>query len=382
MAEGSRQGQGMDTAGPDMFGIMAGFECATQLRRDGSRHDFIAATRHDALARLDYALLADRGIATARDGLRWHLIEQEPGRFDWSSMESQLEADGETGVTVIWDLFHYGWPAWTSPLELEFVQRFAEFAAAAARRLGPGGHYTPVNEISFLSWGGGEAGFLPPFRNDCARELKAIYCDAAIAAAQAIRAVDPGAVLFTSEPLIHVVPALGDREGAGTAALLRLSQHDAALTLLGMLEPQRGGSPALFDYVGLNYYPHNQFDSLRRTLAPEDPRRKPLARLLRDAQRLYRKPLIISETGAEGDLRAPWLAQVAGEVRAANAHGADVRGICLYPILNHLGWDDDRYCAHGLFCGVDGGRAVDPQLEAQIAIELRRGLVENRLVAA
>jgi hypothetical protein len=25
-----------------------------------------------------------------------------------------------------------------------------------------------------------------------------------------------------------------------------------------------------------------------------------------------------------------------------------VEGICLYPVLNHLGWDDDRHCQNGL----------------------------------
>jgi hypothetical protein len=26
-----------------------------------------------------------------------------------------------------------------------------------------------------------------------------------------------------------------------------------------------------------------------------------------------------------------------------------VKGICLYPILNHPGWEDDRHCHNGLW---------------------------------
>jgi len=36
-------------------------------------------------------------------------------------------------------------------------------------------------------------------------------------------------------------------------------------------------------------------------------------------------------------------------VMAAREAGVPVEGICLYPIANHPGWDDDRHCYNGLF---------------------------------
>ncbi|MDN4634336.1 hypothetical protein QCD71_22725 [Sphingomonas sp. PsM26] len=97
----------------------------------------VAASHHDVLAKHDYAELAKLGILTVRDGLRWHLIEREPGRYDWSSLDRQLAAAKMTGTEVIWDLLHYGWPddidIWTPA----FVTRFAAFAAAAARHILP-----------------------------------------------------------------------------------------------------------------------------------------------------------------------------------------------------------------------------------------------------
>jgi hypothetical protein len=44
----------------------------------GRRLDLIHSTRHDELAASDYRLLQQHGILTARDGLRWHLIERTP----------------------------------------------------------------------------------------------------------------------------------------------------------------------------------------------------------------------------------------------------------------------------------------------------------------
>src|SRR5947208_8792110 len=67
--------------------LMGGFECSTHRIRTGRRLDLIHSTRHDEFAEADYARLLDIGIATARDGLRWHLIDAEPFKYDFSSLE-------------------------------------------------------------------------------------------------------------------------------------------------------------------------------------------------------------------------------------------------------------------------------------------------------
>src|SRR4051812_15506496 len=95
-----------------LFGsfFLGGFECSTHRLRSGRRLDMVASTRHEELAADDYRLLQRHGINTARDGLRWHLIEASPGRYDFSSALGMLRAARETGMPVIWDLWHYGWP--------------------------------------------------------------------------------------------------------------------------------------------------------------------------------------------------------------------------------------------------------------------------------
>ena len=69
----------------------AGFECSTQINSAGVRLDMTAALQHDVCAAADYRRLHEVGIATARDGLRWHLIDRG-GAFDWSSWLPMLEA--------------------------------------------------------------------------------------------------------------------------------------------------------------------------------------------------------------------------------------------------------------------------------------------------
>ena len=74
--------------------FLGGFECSSHRRCDGRRLDLLAATGHDRLADADHEELARHGIRTVRDGLRWHLIEQSPGQYDWSSFLPILRAAG------------------------------------------------------------------------------------------------------------------------------------------------------------------------------------------------------------------------------------------------------------------------------------------------
>src|SRR5882757_4047485 len=90
--------------------LMGGFECSTHRIRKGKRLDMIAATRHDEFAKADYERMIAANIRVARDGLRWHLIENEPFQFHFSSLQNQVKAARETGIQIIWDVFHYGYP--------------------------------------------------------------------------------------------------------------------------------------------------------------------------------------------------------------------------------------------------------------------------------
>src|SRR5436853_5675296 len=70
---------------------MGGFECSCQINSAGVRLDMTAAVQHDIYAAEDYRLLCEIGIATARDGVRWHLVDHA-GEYRWESWMPMLDA--------------------------------------------------------------------------------------------------------------------------------------------------------------------------------------------------------------------------------------------------------------------------------------------------
>lgn len=333
--------------------FQGGFECSTHRRaHDRKRIDVIAATKHDAGAREDYARLRDHGIATVRDGLRWHLIEQRSGVYDWSSLEGQLAGAEISGTQVIWDLLHYGWPDDIDIWRPEFVTRFAAFAQVAAKvmcaHINDQRFYVPVNEISFMAWGGGDAGYLNPFASGRGFELKAQLVRASIAAMTAIRAIDPAARFVHAEPVINVATDPARPADAASAEGHRRAQFQAWDMIAGQSWPQLGGGPSLLDIVGVNFYHNNQWIHGGPPIDRGHHRYKPFHRLLAETYARYGRPIYVSETGIEGDARASWFTHIHEEVMLARSLGVPVEGICLYPILDHPGWDDDRPCPNGL----------------------------------
>lgn len=355
---------------------IAGFECSCHRRSDGRRLDLIAATRHDVHAAADHARLRRAGIRTARDGVRWHLVERFPGRYDMSSLLPIVRAARDAGVQVIWDLCHYGWPDGLDIFTPEFVDRFTEYARAVARLIASEtdepGFYCPINEISFWSWAGGDVGYLNPFATARGFELKTQLARASLSAIEAIWSVDGRARFLQAEPSIHIVGDPTVPGSARTAEDQRLAQFQAWDMLAGRLWPQLGGDERCLDVLGVNFYPTNQWvlDGPRVWRGdPADPRYRPLREILQEVWQRYGRTILISETGDQGAGRASWLRYVAEEARAARRAGVPVEGICLYPILDYPGWDDDRHCETGLwgYAGHSGHREACTDLAQELA---------------
>jgi hypothetical protein len=332
--------------------LQGGFEGSCHRRWDGRQLDIIAATRHDTLVAEDYGLIAAAGLRTVRDALRWHLIEQVPGQYDWSSFLPMLRAARAAELQVIWDLCHYGAPEGLDIWSPDFVERFACFAAAAAAVVkeqdGGTPFYSPINEISFWAWAGGDQGRFGPYGTGRGPELKRQLVRASIAAIERIRAIDARARFIQPEPVIHIVSAPDRPEDIEPAARWDLSQYEACDMLSGRLEPALGGSEALLDIVGVNFYWNNQWRYGGASIPLGDPQHRPFHELLLDTWKRYKRPILVAETGAEGPSAAPWLGYVAGEVRAALRAGVPVVGICLYPVMDYPDWDDERHCSTGL----------------------------------
>ena len=333
---------------------MGGFECATHRRRDGMQIDVLRQTRHDVRAAEDYTLLRQAGVRTVRDGLRWHLIETTAGVYDWSSFLPMLEASLATGTQVIWDLCHWGVPAGLDIFSDEFVRRFAAFAGAAARiirsRSNAVPFYCAVNEMSFWAWVGGDVETFHPHRTGSGDELKRQLVAAALAGMRAVRAVDPRARFVQAEPLINIVAdrEVNDPDAIVDAARHTESQFQAWDMMRGDMAEDLGGSPEMLDLIGVNFYWNNQWVHGGEKATLGNHYHKPLHVMLRELWERYGRPIVITETGAEAPGGYGWLGYVSAEVRQARREGVPVEGICLYPVMDYPGWDDERHCHCGL----------------------------------
>jgi hypothetical protein len=329
---------------------MAGFECSTHINSRRVRLDMTASLEHDLFCAQDYRRLREVGILTARDGLRWHLIDRG-GSYEWSSWIPMLEAARDENIQVIWDLFHYGWPDDLDIFAPRFVDRFALFAREAARihreHSDAIPFYSPVNEVSFFAWAAARD-LIFPWAHGRDGELKRQMVRAAIAAIEGIRAVDPRARFISPEPLIHNVPPRAEPWNTGPALAQRNSQFEAWDMICGRTAPELGGAEQYLDIVGLNFYAANEWEvpggrKLHWDAGSDDPRWMPLHLLLGEVCARYQRPFFIAETSHYGIGRAPWLHEVAAEIAKAFECGVPVGGACLYPILDRFDWEDNTH---------------------------------------
>lgn len=368
---------------PSVF--WGGFECSEQRLQCGRRLDLVHSTRHGEFAGSDYERLRAVGISACREGVGWVQSEPSPGRYDFSSAWVRLQAARLHGVHVVWDLLHFGWPDDIDIYSGAFPQRFARYARAFACWLesvtdaasvpeDPAPMFSPINEISYLAWAGGDVGCLNPFTTGRGAELKTQLVRASIEAIHELRAVFPHARFLQPDPLIHVVPDAPDDESRARAEELRLSQFEAWDMLCGRAWPGLGGRPEYLDVVGLNFYGHNQFTPNRAMVARGAEGYRPLSEMLHEVYQRYERPMILSETGHEDRERAGWLRYVAEQTIRALELGCPVHAITLYPILNHPGWVDDRHCHNGLWDYADdaGMRPVHEPLLQELALQTPR----------
>src|SRR5215212_3280249 len=291
--------------------FISGFECSTFMWKDKKRRDLAVETQHRENAAADYEMLHSLGIAVAREGVPWPLVDHG-GTYDFSTVDPLIDAMNASKILPIWDLCHYGYPDDTDPFSDDFTDRFVRYCRAVAEYVVPrvkGPHFfTPINEITFFGFAGGEWGWVAPYRNT--REdrfrLREILCRAAIAGARAIREIDPEARMVNLDPLVQVV-APRDRPDLEEAAR-RETFEDTFLAwdiLAGQAKPELGGSPEILDIVGANCYSFGQMEYREHgphaALPPDDDRIVSLCDLLRRVWERYQRPMIIGETSGLKD---------------------------------------------------------------------------------
>lgn len=330
---------------------MGGFEGADPVDAAGRPLDMAWASGHLGRLDEDHRRAAQAGLHTVRESIGWRLAESANGEIDLERTLRIADSAQRHHLQVLWTLMHYGVPDGLCLHDDALIPRFARFAAAVARalceRCGPAQVYNPVHEIGFTAWAAAQSGhFAPPNGLPPGHEGSSLVCGyavkrrlarAALAAVDAIRAVDPQARFLHVEPLLHVVAPPGAPQHAAEAEVVRGWQWQAWDLLGGRLEPELGGRPDVLDLLGVSHFPCSQwelFSERRLDWRRRDPRWRPFAELLAEAWQRYGRPLLVAGTSHAGLERAAWLNDLAAQVRQARTRGVPVHGVCLYPLVD------------------------------------------------
>ncbi|GAB4041884.1 glycoside hydrolase family 1 protein [Spirosoma jeollabukense] len=347
----------------------AGFECTDQLNCFGNRVDFLPLTGHLQLLETDYERLNPFNIRTVREGIRWSQVEKTAYQYDWSTVEHMLTVGHRHGIQQIWDLCHFGYPDDLTPLHPMFARRFAALCRAFVRFYRDRYPHetlivTPINEVSFMSWLGGDARGTSPYCTKQGWEVKLGLMRAYIEGVAAMREIDPTIRILTTEPLVHMVPPVNaTRDQITAAAIADENQFQSVDMLAGYIAPELGGSPKYLDLLGFNYYYNNQWINgtgqfLGWNDRVPDPRWSPFRQLLMTAYRRYKKPIVLTETSHPGIDRPVWIEMIGRECAAVLQAGVPLLGVCLYPIIDRPDWDHtDQWHRAGLW---DADLSTDP----------------------
>ncbi|MGI4805181.1 MAG: hypothetical protein ACRYFL_10445, partial [Janthinobacterium lividum] len=307
-------------------------------------------TGHLQMIDLDYKDLAQFNIKTVREGIRWSQVEKSPYEYDWSVVAQMIQSGKANGIQQLWDICHFGFADDLSPLHPKFADRFAALCRAFVlfyRSVNPDETLivTPINEVSFISWLGGDEGATTPYAHKQGWDVKYGLMRAYIRGIVAMREVDPSVRIMTTEPLVQIVPDFGATEAEILDAKnAHESQYQAVDILSGRMCPELGGSPDYIDILGFNYYYNNQWvrtthHYMKWIDEPLDIRWRPFSSLMTEAYERYQRPVVLSETSHPKEDRPKWIKYVSDESAILLQNNVPFWGICIYPIIDRPDWD-------------------------------------------
>ncbi len=329
---------------------MAGYECADHQNAFGIRVDLLEQTKHFHYIHEDYASLKEFNIETVREGIRWSKVETKPYEYDWRDVITMIRAAKDHQIQQVWDICHFGFPDDLTPLHPMFARRFAHLCrdfVKMYRSIEPDKTLiiVPINEVSFLSWLGGDVRGTSPYCVNQGFEVKYTLMKAFIEGSQAMKNMDDNILIQTTEPLVNFVAEdIEDEEQVLNAANFTEYQFQSVDMLVGKACPELGGHEGLLDILGFNFYYNNQWIHNKKEFLPwfnddNDPRWRSFSDLLICAYSRFHKPFVVSETSHCNDHRPNWLEYVSKEMSKVVELGYPLKGACLYPIINRPDWD-------------------------------------------
>lgn len=334
---------------------MGGFECADHLNVHGNRVNFLDLTGHLKNLQEDYRLLQRFNIKTVREGICWSLLETAPYAYNFTQVSALMDAGACYGIQQVWDICHFGYPADLTPLHPHFKDRFVALCEAFVHfHLSRSDNrypliVTPINEVSFISWLGGEVAATSPYCRGKGWDVKYELMKAYIAGVKVMKAIYPEVLILSTEPLVNIVPPLFATEEQMEQAISDNElQYQANDMLCGRICPELGGKEEYLDIVGLNYYYTNQYTCCNYEIIPwlndwNDPRWRPPTELISEAHYRYNRPVLLAETSHPGEDRSKWISFISSQCYELIESDIPLLGICIYPIVDRPDWDDTSY---------------------------------------
>ncbi|MGW9112323.1 family 1 glycosylhydrolase [Microbacterium sp. NPDC055683] len=336
--------------------------------------DEYALTEHYDRWHDDLGLAAGVGAEFLRWGVPWHVVNPEPGVWEWSWVDAVIARFGEVGVRPVIDLLHYGTPLW---IEREFAhpdfpRHFADFAVRTAERYADTVvDYTPVNEPMIHARFCGEAAYWPPKLSgeDGYNRISLALAEGFVRAQRGI-----AEVLGDRATFVHVDASLlfsGDVDG-GHRELVALQRAQSFLTedlVTGAVDDGHplnaslrasGADDALLawfrdnavrpDVMGVNYYPRHSTQLMEEGVVhvggfvdpwpTADRGVEGLEELIRTYADRYGAPVILTETCVTDapDVRVAWLDASVAAVRRLRDEGVPVVGYTWWPLFDMYEW--------------------------------------------
>src|SRR5437870_10492108 len=141
----------------------AGIECSFLPHLNVDQFQW---TQHDRFWREDLRRLREEaGLNYLRYAFPWHVLEPEPGKFDWSYADQRMKEIKRQGIELMLDVMHFGTPKWLAQGvgDPEFPESLERLAEAMARRYGNAvATWCPCNEPLVCALFSGDFGFWPP----------------------------------------------------------------------------------------------------------------------------------------------------------------------------------------------------------------------------
>jgi beta-glucosidase len=374
--------------------------------------DELAWTHHRQRWREDLDLAAELGITHIRYGTPWTDIHTAPDTFDWTWTDEVVEYLQKIRLEPIWDLVHFGAPAWLPEgmRDKDYAKAVTHYSSEFAKRYkGLITKYTPFNEPYAAAVLRGGIGGWPPFekgREGFLRSMAPIV-EGMRETVKCLRAADPNIEIWQNDPVDTFTPAVP--ELAELAHELTLERYVAFDLLEGIAVPDsemydwllRWGfsqdtldryaeEPTPIDVIGMDYYPGVEH-IIHPIIFENDTsyyiraERNPLGILgtARQYFERYGKPLYIAETSAD-DKRSEWLMWSVAECARARAEGIPMIGYTWWPFFDHFDWNTGlinitgHRCPSGLYhlLPTPADRAETP-LRAEFAAHAKAGIPKD-----